>query len=251
MTWVRVILFLVVGAASMAAEEPLPGVQAFLEKPAAPLLFATRDGVTWDELEQKHRAALHDAAHAFVFRFTNNRSTALRPKRVEASCGCTDTDYSTNLVAPGASGTITFHFNFGTSAGLLHKNAMVSFQDAAGQEFGDVTLNFFVDVPRLIAESDERKTWTLSEYQATQSQRLSVSALKGLDIASLSLTSEDRKMFRASLQDWTIALTPTKDLGEWHEETKAEFFDVEAQFTDGAKRSFRVWAMIIPDMKRK
>jgi hypothetical protein len=59
------------------------------------------------------------------FRFTNTGTSPLIISSVQASCGCTVTDYSKDPIAPGAEGFVKATYNAATS-GIFSKTVTVN-----------------------------------------------------------------------------------------------------------------------------
>jgi hypothetical protein len=67
--------------------------------------------------------------HKFVF--TNNGTAPLLIQNVEASCGCTVTEYSKDPVPPGGTGTVSATYN-AAKTGVFHKTVTVRANTTGG-----------------------------------------------------------------------------------------------------------------------
>lgn len=68
-----------------------------------------------------------------VFRYTNTGTAPLRINDVFASCGCTSPEFSTEAIAPNASGLITVVFDPTNRVGKINKTITVFFNGNPGQ----------------------------------------------------------------------------------------------------------------------
>lgn len=80
---------------------------------------------SWEKTEHDFGSIKKDVPVHHKFTFTNKGDAPLVISSVQASCGCTVTDYSTDPIAPGKSGYVKATFN-AAQIGVFSKTVTVN-----------------------------------------------------------------------------------------------------------------------------
>lgn len=79
----------------------------------------------WEKTVYDFGAIKRNVPVSHKFSFTNNGDTPLVISSVQASCGCTVTDYSKDPIPPGATGYVSATYN-AASLGVFNKSITVN-----------------------------------------------------------------------------------------------------------------------------
>lgn len=85
----------------------------------------------WEKTEHDFGTIKKDVPVSHKFTFTNKGNVPLVITSVEASCGCTVTDYSMDPIAPGGTGYVKATYN-AAKAGVFSKTVSVNANTADG-----------------------------------------------------------------------------------------------------------------------
>ncbi len=86
---------------------------------------------SWEKTEHDFGTIKKDVPVTHKFTFTNKGNAPLIITTVEASCGCTVTDYSTDPIAPGETGYVKATYN-AANAGVFSKTVTVNANTTEG-----------------------------------------------------------------------------------------------------------------------
>ncbi len=112
-------LILVVTLISLPLFSKHVGVVSFLSPPIEPPAFA------WTMTTHNFGKIKVNVSVSHEFRFTNSGDAPLVISSVQASCGCTVTDYSKDPIAPGAEGYVKTTYN-AARVGVFTKTVTVT-----------------------------------------------------------------------------------------------------------------------------
>ena len=106
-----------------APAENAGGTSATTATPASTLAMTEieffEDSYNFGEIKQGEKV-MH------TFRFKNNGSNPLKVENVKPACGCTATDYSKDMIAPGEEGFVEIEFNSKGKNGIQKKTVTVT-----------------------------------------------------------------------------------------------------------------------------
>lgn len=74
--------------------------------------------LTWENIEVRQEAAVHDESALGVFKFQNTGDSEVEILEIKSSCGCTTTELAQKKYKPGETGEIVALFEFGDRQGV-------------------------------------------------------------------------------------------------------------------------------------
>lgn len=96
-----------------------------------PIVNFSDAAFSWEKTEHDFGIIKKDVPVSHKFTFINNGNAPLVITSVEASCGCTVTDYSMDPIAPGGTGYVKATYN-AAKAGVFSKTVSVNANAADG-----------------------------------------------------------------------------------------------------------------------
>ena len=116
-----------------------------------------------------------------VFAFTNTGTKPVTITSVDTSCDCLEAKPSAKIFAPGASGTISAHFNLTGAAGRLQRTILVGTDEGTPA----VALTVELDVPEVATLTPRSVEWKLGGE--AKEATVDITVLPGVELAITSV----------------------------------------------------------------
>lgn len=189
-------------------------------------------------LEFKPHAGEKEVVGEFHFQNTGTEPVEIRD--IQTSCECTTAELPQRIYAPGESGVIKAVVNLGDGMGTIERTVTLRTEERVTQF---VTLALRIEIPELLTYSARTLRWSVGG--STEAQSIDINASAGIRLTSIEVKDITPRQATARIEaieagsKYRLSIQPDQVTAP-----RTVTVTCIAQFTDGAKHSFQIYALV-------